>query len=70
MDEFDEFSEHREARMPGQRLGEWVRENRIVILYGLMLIAVLFSRDLWAPDEPDFAQCVREMRERGSWLLP
>jgi len=27
-------------------------------------------RDLWAPDEPDFAQCVREMRERGSWLLP
>jgi 4-amino-4-deoxy-L-arabinose transferase-like glycosyltransferase len=27
-------------------------------------------RDLWAPDEPDFAQCVREMRERGSWLFP
>lgn len=70
MDEIDEFSEHREARMPGQRLGEWVRENRIIILYGLMLLAVLFARDLWAPDEPDFAQCVREMRERGSWLLP
>jgi 4-amino-4-deoxy-L-arabinose transferase-like glycosyltransferase len=33
-------------------------------------MAVMFSRDLWAPDEPDFAQCVREMRERGSWLLP
>ncbi len=66
----DEFSEYREPRRPGQLFGEWVRENRIVILYGLMLVAVLFARDLWAPDEPDFAQCVREMRERGSWLLP
>lgn len=56
--------------MPGQHFGAWVREHRIVILYGLMLVAVLFARDLWAPDEPDFAQCVREMRERGSWLLP
>ena len=70
MDEFDEFSEHSESRRPGQRFGEWVRENRIILLYGLMLIAVLFARDLWAPDEPDFAQCVREMRERGSWVLP
>ncbi len=70
MDEFDEFSEHREPVLPGQRLGAWVREHRIVILYGLLLIAVMFARDLWAPDEPDFAQCVREMRERGSWLLP
>ncbi len=66
----DEFSEHREPRKPGQRLGEWVRENRVAILYGLMLVAALFARDLWAPDELDFAQCVREMRERGSWLLP
>ncbi len=70
MDEVDEFSEHRETRIPGQRLGEWVRKHRIVILYGILLVAVMFSRDLWAPDEPDFAQCVREMRERGSWLLP
>ncbi len=28
------------------------------------------GRDFWAPDEPDFAQAVREMNERGSWLLP
>ena len=29
-----------------------------------------FSRDFWAPDEPDFADAVREMGARGSWLLP
>lgn len=28
------------------------------------------SRDFWAPDEPDFADAVREMNVRGSWLLP
>ena len=28
------------------------------------------GRDFWSPDEPDFAQAVREMNERGSWLLP
>ena len=27
-------------------------------------------RDFWSPDEPDFAQAVREMKERGSFLLP
>ncbi len=56
--------------IPGQRAGAWVREHRWVILYALLLLAVLPMRDLWSPDEPDFAQCVREMRERGSWLLP
>lgn len=70
MEDFNEFSEHRERPLPGQRFGAWARENRIVILYAILLIAVMFARDLWAPDEPDFAQCVREMREHGSWLLP
>jgi 4-amino-4-deoxy-L-arabinose transferase-like glycosyltransferase len=28
------------------------------------------SRDFWSPDEPDFADAVREMNLRGSWLLP
>ena len=35
-----------------------------------MLLLVTPMRGLWAPDEPDFAQCVREMREGGHWLLP
>jgi 4-amino-4-deoxy-L-arabinose transferase-like glycosyltransferase len=48
----------------------WLRANRVPILFTLALLAMLFMRDLWAPDEPDFAQCVKEMRERGSWLLP
>ena len=36
------------------------------LLYG----AAAASRDFWAPDEPDFAEAVREMGERGSYLLP
>jgi 4-amino-4-deoxy-L-arabinose transferase-like glycosyltransferase len=48
----------------------WVHRHRVVLLFALLMLAVLPMRDLWAPDEPDFAQCVREMRERGSWLLP
>ena len=52
------------------RLGQWIRENRVPLLFLLLLLAMLPLRDLWSPDEPDFAQCVREMRERGTWLLP
>jgi 4-amino-4-deoxy-L-arabinose transferase-like glycosyltransferase len=48
----------------------WVRANRVPLLFLLVLALMVPCRDLWAPDEPDFAQCVREMRERGSWLLP
>ena len=35
----------------------------------LTLVAAA-GRDFWAPDEPDFAEHVREMLERGSLLLP
>jgi 4-amino-4-deoxy-L-arabinose transferase-like glycosyltransferase len=48
----------------------WLWTYRVPILFALLMAALLPMRDLWAPDEPDFAQCVREMRERGSWLLP
>jgi 4-amino-4-deoxy-L-arabinose transferase-like glycosyltransferase len=48
----------------------WLRANRVPLLFALLMLAMIPMRDLWAPDEPDFAQCVREMRERGSWLLP
>ena len=33
-------------------------------------LAAASARDFWAPDEPDFAQAVCEMLERGSLLLP
>ncbi|MFN7989028.1 MAG: glycosyltransferase family 39 protein [Thermoanaerobaculia bacterium] len=47
---------------------------RIALALALAAAAVYalaaFSRDFWAPDEPDFADAVREMNLRGSWLLP
>ncbi|HET8901366.1 MAG TPA: glycosyltransferase family 39 protein, partial [Holophagaceae bacterium] len=55
---------------PGQRVGLWVREHLPLVLFAALLIAVMFARGYWSPDEPDFAQCVKEMRERGEWLLP
>jgi 4-amino-4-deoxy-L-arabinose transferase-like glycosyltransferase len=55
---------------PGQRVGLWVREHLPLVLFTALLIAVMFCRGYWSPDEPDFAQCVKEMRERGEWLLP
>ncbi|WP_306589502.1 glycosyltransferase family 39 protein [Geothrix sp. 21YS21S-4] len=51
-------------------LRSWLRAHAPEILFALLLLAVLPMRDLWAPDEPDFAQCVKEMRLRGDWLLP
>ncbi len=55
---------------PGQRVGLWVREHLPLVLFALLLLAVSVCRGYWSPDEPDFAQCVKEMRERGEWLLP
>ena len=52
------------------RLRHWLREHAPELLFACLLLAVLPMRDLWAPDEPDFAQCVKEMRLRGDWLLP
>lgn len=47
---------------------------RLVLALALAAAALYalaaFSRDFWSPDEPDFADAVREMNARGSWLLP
>jgi 4-amino-4-deoxy-L-arabinose transferase-like glycosyltransferase len=48
----------------------WIVAYRVPLLFALLMLLIVPMRDLWAPDEPDFAQCVREMRERGTWLLP
>jgi 4-amino-4-deoxy-L-arabinose transferase-like glycosyltransferase len=53
-----------------QRVRGWFWRHRVPLLFALLLLVVVPMRDLWSPDEPDFAQCVREMRARGSWLLP
>ncbi len=58
---------------PGTWLGgvkAWILHRRAPLLFGVLLAALLPAHDLWAPDEPDFAQIVREMQERGSWSLP
>ena len=55
---------------PRHPLRRWLHEYRAPLLFALIVLLMVPMRDLWAPDEPDFAQCVREMRERGSWLLP
>lgn len=68
-DDFDEEASQAPAA-PGQRLGLWVREHLPLVLFALLLISVMVARGYWSPDEPDFAQCVKEMRERGEWLLP
>jgi 4-amino-4-deoxy-L-arabinose transferase-like glycosyltransferase len=68
-DDFEDESPEAPAA-PGQRLGLWVREHLPVVLFAALLIAVMLCRGYWSPDEPDFAQCVKEMRERGEWLLP
>jgi len=36
----------------------------------VLYLVAASGRDFWAPDEPDFAEHVREMLERGSLLLP
>ena len=55
---------------PRHPVRSWIRAHRVPILFALLILALVPMRGLWAPDEPDFAQCVREMRTRGSWLLP
>jgi 4-amino-4-deoxy-L-arabinose transferase-like glycosyltransferase len=54
----------------GNRFLCWLRDYRVPLLFAVLLLAIFAMRDLWAPDEPDFAQCVKEMRARGAWLLP
>ena len=36
----------------------------------LLYLVAAAGRDFWSPDEPDFAEHLREMLERGSLLLP
>lgn len=58
---------------PGTRLRgakAWILHRRAPLLFAVLMAALLPAHDLWAPDEPDFAQIVREMQERGSWSLP
>ena len=39
-------------------------ERVVLVLAGVLLLAFLSSHDLWAPDEPYFAEGAREMGRR------
>src|SRR5215470_13177481 len=47
------------------RLGRWVP-----FAAALLFFAFLGSHDLWAPDEPYFAEGAREMVVDGQWAVP
>jgi 4-amino-4-deoxy-L-arabinose transferase-like glycosyltransferase len=36
----------------------------------ILYLGAASARDFWSPDEPDFAEHVREMRDRGNYLVP
>lgn len=52
------------------RFSQFLRNNWIGLLFLIFMIILLPLRSYWAPDEPDFAQAVKEMRIRGAWLFP
>ena len=42
----------------------------LLLLYGVVTFGALGTRDLWAPDEPRFAQIGREMLRSGDAVMP
>lgn len=54
----------------GRRLARGLCQNQIALVFFITLMFFIFLRGYWAPDEPDFAQCIKEMRMREAWLFP
>jgi 4-amino-4-deoxy-L-arabinose transferase-like glycosyltransferase len=42
----------------------------LVLLVVLLYLPCVWTRDLWSPDEPRYAEVARAMQARGDWLLP
>ena len=47
-----------------------IQVSFLVIFTGFLFVFDLGSRDLWAPDEPRYAQVAREMLENKNFILP
>lgn len=50
--------------IPGEKFGQWLRTYRWPIFFSILYLTLIPIRDFWSPDEPDFAQAVREMIEK------
>lgn len=48
----------------------WLSHHRLEVAFLALLLVLTALRGYWTPDEPDFAQCVKEMRLRGTWMFP
>jgi 4-amino-4-deoxy-L-arabinose transferase-like glycosyltransferase len=46
------------------------RPLALLALYAALVVPAMFSRDVWDPDEPRFAQIGREMLRSGDWVIP
>jgi len=52
-------------------LTERARDLLVLTIVSLVLFGIaLGARDLWNPNEPIYGEAVREMAERGTWLVP
>lgn len=51
-------------------VSDWISFHRLELFFLVLLLILGSIRGYWAPDEPDFAQCIKEMRQGGDWLLP
>jgi len=56
--------------IPGEKFGHWLRTYRWPIFLSLLYLSLIPLRGFWSPDEPDFAQAVREMIDRNEWVFP
>lgn len=51
-------------------ISQTANRNKTILILFAFLFTLICIRGYWTPDEPDFAQCVKEMRLRGAWLFP
>src|SRR3972149_9064560 len=60
------------ARAERTNPGSWAAKkmNPPVFLAGVLFLWKLWGTDLWAPDEPYFAEGAREMVVDGRWAVP
>jgi len=64
------FLDRIESRLHGAAPSRAVLTAALLLLCGALFFYRLGERDLWAPDEPRYAQVAREMIDRSDWIVP